>query len=145
MESTSTIAPGTIETVSRDDSALFFKSHNHHGIHERGQQAAAQTSSRIRKNSDAMQEFLRIPLQLRCTDTAAMKCRPVANAEFLREASGSLLVLLRFQNRQKRLLRDFHFTELLHAFLTLFLLLEQFAFSGNVAAVAFRCHVLAER
>ena len=41
-------------------------------------------------------------------------------------------------------MRDLYFAELFHPLLTLFLLLEQFAFPGNVPPVAFRRHILAE-
>ena len=53
-----------------------------------------------------------------------------------------LLIHLRFKHGQKRLLRDFDFSELLHPLLAFFLLLQQLAFAGNVAAVALRGHVL---
>ena len=46
------------------------------------------------------------------------------------------------EHRQERLLRDFDFAELLHPFLAFFLLSQQFAFAGDVAAVAFGGHVL---
>src|SRR2546423_4798271 len=49
------------------------------------------------------------------------------------------------QNRQKRFLRDLDVSQLLHALLAFFLFLEQLAFAGDVAAIAFREHVLAQR
>jgi hypothetical protein len=55
-----------------------------------------------------------------------------------------LVVFRRFQYRQECLLRNFDFAELLHAFLTLFLLLQKLAFAGNVAAVTLGCYVFAE-
>jgi Ca2+/Na+ antiporter len=48
-----------------------------------------------------------------------------------------LSIIISLQHRQKRFLRDFYATDLLHSFFALFLLFEEFAFSGNVAAVAF--------
>src|SRR5262245_58853005 len=47
------------------------------------------------------------------------------------------------QHGEKRFLRDLHFADLLHALLAFFLFLEQLALARNVAAVAFRQHVLA--
>ena len=50
---------------------------------------------------------------------------------------------LHFQRGEKRLLGDFHFADLFHAFLTLFLLLQQFAFARNIAAITFGDDVFA--
>ena len=41
-------------------------------------------------------------------------------------------------------MRNFHFAELAHAFFALLLLVEQLALTGNIAAIAFRRHVLGE-
>ena len=54
------------------------------------------------------------------------------------------MVLADFENRQKCLLRNFHVANLFHTFLTFFLLVEQFALTGDVAAVAFGGNVFAE-
>ena len=53
------------------------------------------------------------------------------------------MILLSFQHLDKRFLRDLHAAEGFHALFTFFLFLEQFAFTGDVAAVAFRGHVFA--
>src|SRR6185503_4935506 len=45
----------------------------------------------------------------------------------------------------ERFLRDVHAAHRLHALLALFLLLEQLAFAGDVAAITLRGHVLAKR
>ncbi len=45
----------------------------------------------------------------------------------------------------ERFLRDFHLAELPQALLALFLLVEELALAGRVAAIAFRRHVLAQR
>ena len=55
------------------------------------------------------------------------------------------VLLIRFQHRQKRLLRDLDLAHLLHAFLAGGLLGPQLAFAGDVAAVALGRHVLAHR
>src|SRR5690242_12054567 len=49
------------------------------------------------------------------------------------------------QHREEGLLRDLHRTDLLHAFLPFFLLLEELALARHVAAVALGEHVLAQR
>ena len=41
------------------------------------------------------------------------------------------------QNSQKRILRDFDFSYLLHLFFTGFLFFQELSFSGNVSAIAF--------
>src|SRR5438477_7169260 len=41
-------------------------------------------------------------------------------------------------------LRDFDFAELAHPLFALFLLFEEFAFAGHVAAIAFGEHILAQ-
>lgn len=48
-----------------------------------------------------------------------------------------------FEHGEEGFLRDFYGANLLHALLAFFLLLEEFALSGDVAAVAFCGHVLA--
>src|SRR5437660_7288431 len=53
--------------------------------------------------------------------------------------------LVNLQNRQKRFLRNLDRAHLLHPLLPLFLLLEQLALAGHVAAVALRRDVLAQR
>src|ERR1700692_4497555 len=65
----------------------------------------------------------------------------------LRDQNGaaSARLLADLQNGQKRLLRDFNLSDLFHAFLAGFLLLEQLAFARDVAAVALGEHVLAHR
>src|SRR6266487_1453771 len=52
--------------------------------------------------------------------------------------------LVNLQNREKRFLWDLHRAHLLHPLLPLFLLLEQLALAGHVAAVAFGGDVLAQ-
>src|SRR5436190_7149616 len=49
------------------------------------------------------------------------------------------------QHREERLLRDFDRADLFHALLSFLLFFEQLALAGDVAAVAFRQHVLAQR
>src|SRR5436189_4331837 len=49
------------------------------------------------------------------------------------------------ENREKRLLRNLDRAHLLHSLLSLFLLLEEFALSRDVAAVAFGENVFAQR
>src|SRR5271163_1020099 len=49
-----------------------------------------------------------------------------------------------FQNRQESLLGDVHAADALHAFFAFFLFFEEFAFAGDVTAVAFGDHVLAD-
>src|SRR5262249_17377926 len=51
--------------------------------------------------------------------------------------------IVRLEYRQERLLRDLDLADLLHALLPLRLLGEKLALAGDVAAVAFRRHVLA--
>src|SRR6266404_5518134 len=53
--------------------------------------------------------------------------------------------LVNLQDRQEGLLRDLDGPHLLHALLSFFLLLEQLPFARDVAAVALRGHVLAQR
>src|SRR5574338_427537 len=53
--------------------------------------------------------------------------------------------LFHLQHRQKRFLRDLDRAHLLHPLLSLLLLLEELALPRDVAAVALREHVLAER
>src|SRR6185437_15308343 len=48
------------------------------------------------------------------------------------------------QHRQERLLWNLHLSELLHAFLAFFLLLEQLALAADVPAVALGQHVLTQ-
>src|SRR5277367_906219 len=48
-----------------------------------------------------------------------------------------------FQNRQESLLGDVHAADALHAFFAFFLFFEEFAFAGDVTAVAFGDNVLA--
>src|SRR4051812_31018987 len=50
-----------------------------------------------------------------------------------------------FQNRKEGFLRNFDTADLLHALLALFLLLEELAFTRDVAAVTLRRDVLADR
>src|SRR5437764_5058184 len=52
---------------------------------------------------------------------------------------------INLQNREKRLLRDLHLADALHPLLPLFLLLEELALAGDVAAVALGEDVLAQR
>src|SRR6478609_1379505 len=49
------------------------------------------------------------------------------------------------QHREERLLRDLDRADLFHALLPFLLFFEQLALAGDVAAVAFRQHVLAQR
>ena len=55
-----------------------------------------------------------------------------------------LLVLAHPQNSQKSLLRNIDLADPLHPLLAFFLLFQQLAFAGDVAAVALRKHVLAQ-
>src|ERR1039458_7588691 len=48
------------------------------------------------------------------------------------------------ENREECFLRNVDTAHALHAFLSLFLLFEEFAFARDVAAIAFRDHVLAD-
>src|ERR1700710_1317320 len=52
---------------------------------------------------------------------------------------------IHLQRRDKRLLRDIHLAELPHLLLAFLLLLQKFALSCDVAAVAFGGDVLAQR
>src|SRR5207237_10469623 len=52
--------------------------------------------------------------------------------------------LLRFEHLNERLLRDVDLPDALHALLSFLLLLQQFAFASNIAAVAFRGHVFSQ-
>ena len=54
------------------------------------------------------------------------------------------MVLADFQYRKESLLRNFHIANLFHTLLTFFLLVEKFALTRDVAAVAFGGNVLAE-
>ncbi len=58
--------------------------------------------------------------------------------------TGEGLSIPRIQHRHKRLLRDRHRPDVLHALLALLLLFEEFAFAAHVAAVALCQDVLAE-
>jgi hypothetical protein len=51
---------------------------------------------------------------------------------------------IHLERRNKSLLRDIDFAELAHALFAFLLLLQKLALAGDVAAVAFRGHVLAE-
>jgi hypothetical protein len=53
-------------------------------------------------------------------------------------------IILHLQGLDKRRLGDVHLAELAHALLALFLLVEQLALAGDVAAVAFGGDVLAQ-
>ena len=55
-----------------------------------------------------------------------------------------LAVLADLEYRKERLLRDIDFANPLHSLLAFFLLFEQLAFAGDVAAVALGDHVLAD-
>src|SRR5208337_1840627 len=55
-----------------------------------------------------------------------------------------LLLFTHAQYRQKRLLRNVHFANSLHALLAFLLFFQQFAFARDVAAVALGEHVLAQ-
>jgi hypothetical protein len=55
------------------------------------------------------------------------------------------LISIHLQGSDEGFLRDVDLPELAHLFLTLFLLVEKFAFPGNVAAIALRRHVFAQR
>src|SRR5690349_1858639 len=52
---------------------------------------------------------------------------------------------LHLEHREKGFLRDLDGSDLLHALLSLFLLLEELALAGDVAAVTLRENVFAER
>ena len=49
--------------------------------------------------------------------------------------------LLRFEHLDKRLLWNIDFSNAFHPFFSFFLFFQQFAFAGNIAAVAFRGHI----
>ncbi len=55
-----------------------------------------------------------------------------------------MMLFAEFEDGEEGLLGDFDAADGLHALLALFLLFEQFAFAGNVAAVAFGGDVFAE-
>src|SRR4051794_17438123 len=55
------------------------------------------------------------------------------------------LILVHFQGGDERLLRNVHLAELAHLLLARLLLVEQLALARDVAAVAFRGHVFAQR
>src|SRR4029078_3197843 len=57
----------------------------------------------------------------------------------------SRLLVVDLQNGQERLLRDFHGADLLHALLARLLFLQQLPFARDIAAIALRQHVLAQR
>src|SRR3712207_6754947 len=57
----------------------------------------------------------------------------------------SIFSRIHLQRLDERLLRDLDLAELAHALLALLLLLEELALAGDVAAVALRGHVLAQR
>src|SRR3974390_410816 len=59
--------------------------------------------------------------------------------------SSGELIGVHFQRGDKSFLRDLDLAELAHLLFALFLLFEELALAGNVAAVAFRRHVLAQR
>src|SRR5580698_9046141 len=65
----------------------------------------------------------------------------------LRRSSSVIASSIRvhLERGDERFLRDVHLAELAHLFLALFLLVEELALAGDVAAVAFRGHVLAQR
>src|SRR5690349_12428379 len=73
---------------------------------------------------------------------ATLPCPVMVTSPRLYPPSESLAHL---ERRQERLLRDLHLAHLPHALLALLLLLEELALAGDVAAVALRQHVLAER
>src|SRR5438045_3244022 len=60
-------------------------------------------------------------------------------------AAAPALKSVDLQDRQERLLREVDAADLLHPLLALFLLLEELLLAGDVAAVALRDDVLAER
>src|SRR5687767_3491453 len=64
-------------------------------------------------------------------------------AKFMTAARNSTVTSL--QHRQEGFLRDFDGADLLHALFSFFLLFEQLALARDVAAVALRQHVLAQR
>src|SRR5947207_5439066 len=72
-------------------------------------------------------------------DDGAMDCRVKPGND---TRAGSAIDL---ERGDKGLLRNFDLAEFAHALFAFLLLLQQFALSRHVAAVAFRGHVLAER
>src|SRR5229473_1908775 len=60
-------------------------------------------------------------------------------------AAALLIVRSHLEHREERFLRDFDAADALHALLAFLLLFEQLALAGDVAAIAFREHVLAHR
>src|SRR5262249_37305947 len=60
-------------------------------------------------------------------------------------ASDVVSIRVHLQRGDERFLWNLDFAELSHPFLALFLLVEELAFSGDVTAIAFRGHVLAQR
>src|SRR4051794_9052887 len=75
-------------------------------------------------------------------DTTSPMVRPVQSARDCRTPRSILRVV---EHRQERLLGDLDVPHLLHTLLALFLLFQQLPFSRDVAAIALRGHVLAER
>src|SRR6195256_1518607 len=62
-----------------------------------------------------------------------------------RQGSGSVSSAIHLQRRNKRFLRDVDLAELPHLLLAFLLLLQKFALARDVAAIAFRGDVLAQR
>ena len=52
------------------------------------------------------------------------------------------LIAIELQHGEEGFLRHLHVANLLHAFLTAFLLLQQLTLTAHVTAIALRCHVL---
>src|SRR5882672_12400214 len=77
--------------------------------------------------------------------TRGSRTRERAPARACRAARGRGSLVVQPQRREERLLRDLDRADPLHAPLALFLLLEQLALAADVAAVALRGDVLAQR
>ena len=55
------------------------------------------------------------------------------------------LIVVHFEGGDEGFLGNLHFAELTHLLFALFLLVEEFAFTADVAAIAFGGYVLAQR
>src|SRR5882724_12630271 len=90
------------------------------------------------------------PRRLRSHKVSSAHTRPVTTSRISRNkakfiTAGRSSTFAPLQHREKRFLRNLHRTDLLHALLPFFLLIQKFALAGDIAAIAFRKHVLAQR
>src|SRR5713101_6794253 len=79
------------------------------------------------------------------TSTGPCRCASASSSGVVSTTSPRNAVwttrLVNLEDREKRFLRNLHRAHLLHAFLALFLLFEELAFAGDVAAIALGGHV----